>query len=344
MRTGGLAIWLAAAAVAMVTVGTAAREPQAAVEAEKVLVERLGFSQEEVVQVRAGQAITRLLPSREPVEVGVVGAVRVSGSPDRLVYWLKEIANFRQAAELGPSGKLGTPPRLEDFGDLALSPEELKEIKDCTPGKCGIRLGDQAIARFRELDWSAPDAASRANHEVRQMLLRLAEAYLRGGDAALGAAHDERQPRVSADEFHALLGQSGNFYDLAPALASFLERFPSAPLAGGEQFVYWAHGGAGPEASTSLHHMVISPSPGGGAVIVDKQLYSSRYTDAALAVFSLSPTADKAGYYVLLGARARARMLGGTTARLLRGRVEKFTLETAADYLTWLQGCMALAR
>lgn len=324
------------------TQSTSARQ-QPSLDPERVLAQRLGFSDAEVAAVRAGQAVTRLLPSREKIEVAVAGAVRVSGTPDRLVYWLKEISNFRRAAELGTAAKLSTPPQVGDFAGLSLSDEDLADLKACRPGKCELRLGEKAAARFREIDWSAPDAASRANLLTRELMLQLAQAYLQGGDAALGASYSSETPRVSADEFRALFAQSTNLQELAPPLVSFLQRFPAARLDGGEHFLYWAQGGAA-KAGISLHQFLVSPSSDGGAVIADKQIFSTRYTDAALFVVSLSPTADKTAYYVVVGGRARSRMLGGTAARLLRGRVESATRDTVKMYLTWLQGSMAQAR
>jgi hypothetical protein len=335
-----LAALLAAASLAAATGGQLTK-----IDAERVLAERLGFSNAEVGQVRAGQAVTRLLPSREPVEVAVAGAVRITGTPARLVYWLKEIANFRKALELGTSARLSNPPQAGDFADLSLNAQELDDLKECRPGKCELRLGDPAIARFQsEVDWSAADAPRRANLLMRQLVLQLAQAYVKSGDVGLGTAHNEKTPRASADEFHALLAQASNLYELAPSLAAFIERFPAASLPGAEHFLYWGHGGAGPESTISLHQLIIAPMAGGGAAIVDKQLYSSRYTDAAIFVISLAPTADGSGYYAIIGARARARMLGGMSARLLRGRVESATRDTTKMYLTWLQGSMALAK
>ena len=315
------------------------------IDAEKVLAERFGFSAAEIAQARAGQAVTRLLPSRESTEVGVAGAVRINGTPDRLVYWLKDIASFRKAAELGLSKKLSDPPQIGDFAELSLSDDELAALTACVPGKCDLRLGDKTIARFQaEVDWAAPDAAKRANLLIRQLMLGHAQAYLQGGDAALGAAHNEKTPRVAADEFHALLYQSTNLYDLAPALASYLEQFPSASLPGSEQFLYWASGGAGPDASISLHQLLVYNAPGGEVYIADKQIYASRYTDAAMTVISLASASDGTGYYALVGARGRSTMLGGVAARLLRGRVEKAARDTAKMYLDWIQQSLSASR
>ena len=315
------------------------------IDAEKLLAERFGFTAAEIGQARAGQAVTKLLPSREAIEVGVAGAVRINGTPDRLVYWLKDIASFRKAAELGVSKKLSSPPQIGDFADLSLGDEELAALKACRPGKCDLRLGDKGIARFQtEVDWTAPDAARRANLLMRQMMLGHAQAYLKGGDAALGIAHNEKTPRVAADEFHALLYQSTTLYELAPAFAAYLEQFPAASLPGAEQFLYWGKGGAGPEASISLHQIVIDTAPGGDVLIADKQIYASRYTDAAIFILSLASGPDATGYYAVIGARARSTMLGGMAARLLRGRVQSATTSTAKMYLDWIQQSLSMAR
>jgi len=315
------------------------------IDAEKLLAETFGFTAVEIGQARAGQAVTKLLPSREAIEVGVAGAVRINGTPDRLVYWLKDIASFRKAAELGLSKKLSSPPQIGDFADLSLSEDELAALKACRPGKCDLRLGDKGIARFQtEVDWTAPDAARRANLLMRQMMLRHAQAYLKGGDAALGAAHNEKTPRVAADEFHALLYQSTALYELAPAFAAYLEQFPAASLPGAEQFLYWGKGGAGPEAAIALHQIVIYTAPGGDVLIADKQIYASRYTDAAIFVLSLASSPDGEGYYAMVGARARSTMLGGMAARMLRGRVQSATTSTAKMYLDWIQQSLSMAR
>ncbi len=129
-------------------------------------------------------------------------------------------------------------------------------------------------------------------------------------------------------------------YDIAPGLASYLWRFPAEALPQSEQLLYWAKGGAGPEASITLHQL-ITYRPGGGEIwIVDKQLYASRYVDAALTVVSLAPASNSQGFYALAGARARSTMLRGTAARVLRGRVEKSTRDTAAMYLDWIRASL----
>jgi hypothetical protein len=339
---------MAAIGVAAIVMALLLATPSAQVQkidAEKLLAERFGYTAAEIAQARSGKAVTKLLPTREQVEVGVFGAVRINGTPDRLVYWLKDIAGFRKAAELGQSRKLSSPPQINDVADLSLGADELAALRTCQPGKCDLRLGDKAIARFQtEVDWSSADAPARANLLARQLMLQLAQAYLQGGDVALGTAHNEKTPRVAADEFHALLYQATNVYELARPFADYLEHFPKASLPDSEQFLYWSHSGTGPDASIGLHQIVISNQPGGSVLIADKLLYASRYTDAALTMVSLASAPDGRGYYAMAGGRARSTMLGGMMARVLRSRVEKSAVQTVDMYLNWIQQSLAVSQ
>jgi len=313
------------------------------IDAERLLADRFAFTPAEISQARGGQAVAKLLPSTDANDVGVLAAVRIDSKADRLAFWLKDIASFRKAAELGIARRLSNPPQIGDFADLSLDEHEISALESCRPGNCDLRLGDAAIQQFQtQVDWAAADAPRRANLLTRQLLMGHAQAYLKGGDAALGAAHNEKHPRLAADEFRAILNASRGLYDIAPPLAAFLERFPAATLPGADHFLYWGKGGVGTEASISLRQLIIYTAPDGAILVVDKQLYASRYTDAALAVISLAPAPNGAGFYALVGARARSTMLTGVGARMLRGRVEKATRETAEMYLNWIRASLTM--
>jgi hypothetical protein len=312
-----------------------------AIDAERTLAERFGFTPAELAQVSSGKSVARLLPSKESDEIGVLAAVKINAKADRLVYWFHEIASFRKAAELGLSRRISDTPQIGDFADLSLDADELAAVRKCRPGSCDLLLGDRAIERFQtSVDWKAGNAATRANLLMRELLLSHAQAYLKGGDQALGANHNDKAPRLRADDFHQLLQQSTELYGVTPALTAYLEGFPSARLPESQQFLYWGKGGAGPDASISLHQLVIYQPTGGNAFIADKQLYASRYVDAALTVVSLAPASNGQGFYAIVGGRARSSMLGGMGARLLRGKVEKATRETAAMYLDWIKASL----
>jgi hypothetical protein len=339
MRRCGIVVIVLAGAALAAGPRIGSGQPQ---DTERVLAERFGFSPAEIGQLRSGQVVPKTAPLQGP-ELGVLGVVRIPDDKERLVRWIRDVEGFRKAADLGISRKLSSPPTINDFGDLSLDAGELAALQQCQPGNCALRLGDRAIARFREVDWAAADAGRRANLLARQLMLGYAEAYLRGGDGALGAAQDERTPRVVADEFRALIQGATNVYALAGPLATYLERYPTAPSVPVEEFLYWAKGGVGAEPSITLHHLVIQRAPDGSIYIANKQLYASRYVDASLLVLWLAPPADGQGYYLLAGMRGRSRLLEGFTARLLRGRIEEESREYVRIYLDWLRKSLAPA-
>jgi hypothetical protein len=314
-----------------------------AINPERLLADRFGFTPDELSRARNGQAVAKLLPRNDASDVGVVAAVRINAQASRLVGWLRDVAAFRKAAELGLSRRLSDPPQIGDFADLSLDGDDLAALRECRPGHCDLLLGDKAISLFQtDVDWTSADAGRRANLTMRQLLLQHADAYLKGGNQALGAFHYEKNPRVRVDEFHQVLWQSKELYAIAPALTAYLEGFPNARPPATDQFLYWGKGGVGPDASVTLHQIVIYTAPGGEVFVVDKQLFASRYLDAGLVVISLALSPDGKGFYAIAGARARSRMLGGTAARLFRGRVEKATKETATMYLDWLRASLTL--
>jgi len=314
-----------------------------AIDTERVLTERFGLSAADIAQVRAGQTVTKTAPI-EGSEMAVFGAVRIPDDKERLVRWIRDIEGFRKAADLGVSRKLSSPPAINDFGDLTLDAAELAALQKCKPGSCDLQIGDPAIGRFQtEVDWSAADAGRRANLLARQLMLAYSQAYLRGGDAALGAAHDERKPRPVAGEFHALIENATNLYALANPLATYLERYPAPPTVPVEEFMYWAKGGFGAEPSITLHHLVIQRDQGSGIFIADKQLFASRYIDASLLVVWLAPPPDGQGYYLLAGLRSRSDMLGSFTARMLRGKIAEESRSFIQIYLDWLRKSLSPA-
>jgi hypothetical protein len=336
-------MWIALLVCGSVVLAIVPRSaPAQPLDVERVLAERFGLSADELAQVRGGQHVVKTLPASES-EIAVGGVVRIPDDKDRLVRWIRDIEGFRKAADLGMARKLSSPPAINDFGDLALDSGELAALAKCQPGDCGLRLGDRAIAQFQQLDWSAADVGRRANLLARQLMLGYAEAYLRGGDEALGSAHNERQPRVVADGFRALIRDAVNLRAMTGPLAAYLEQYPKVQLPGVEEFLYWSKGGLGPDPAITLHHLVIHRD-GGGVYIADKQLYASRYVDTGLLLLWLAPPPDGKGYYLLAGLRARSTMLDGFAARLLRGRIEETSRSDTEIYLDWIRKSLTPVR
>src|SRR5512144_1901068 len=95
-------LWVSAFAAVLGLAAFQAIEAQVrTIDPERLLADRFGFTADEVSRARSGQAVAKLLPRNDAADVGVIAAVRINTQASRLVTWLRDVAAFRKAAELG---------------------------------------------------------------------------------------------------------------------------------------------------------------------------------------------------------------------------------------------------
>ena len=331
MRRG----YLSTFAVAITVIAAqAARSPGAMqtvpADPERLLSERFHFSAGEISQARAGEPVARMIASSGRDELAVVGALRLNGDKKRLVDWVRNIEHLRHAAELGLTRGIELPPAPQAFAELVLDAKDLAALQACRPGRCDLRVPDEVMAKFQSgVVWGTAGASAQANALAAGMLTEYAAAYLHGGDSAVG------------NDFGDLLRGATTLYELAPELATYLEKFPSAKLAGVDQRFYWTNLSDDSGSLISLHHLVVYQRPSGDVMIADKTFYASRHFDLAALVLSMHETSDGKGYYLIAGSRARSSKLTGVGGRVLRGQIERSAAATVRMYLGWLRDSLA---
>jgi hypothetical protein len=84
----------------------------------RILSDRLGFSPSEIDQASAGQPVVKMLTSSQREELGIVGAIRLSGKKERLADWLRNIEHFRNSAQLGTTHVVPMPPTVDAFAGV----------------------------------------------------------------------------------------------------------------------------------------------------------------------------------------------------------------------------------
>ncbi len=109
MRTSWL--WML---TAIALAGTAAHvhtaaHAQAQTDPERILADRLQFSAAEIAGARAGQPVVKTLSTTERDEIGIAGAMRLTGKKERLADWLRNIEHFRTSAQLGTAHVIPMP-------------------------------------------------------------------------------------------------------------------------------------------------------------------------------------------------------------------------------------------
>jgi hypothetical protein len=220
-----------------------------------------------------------------------------------------------------------------DFSDLAA----------CRPGACEIRMPAAYLARFqKDVDWKAADARARSATLARTLLAEYVAAYQQGGDAALGAFHNQQQPNHAMLQFQDLLRRSTKVWDLDYPFVNYLEKFPGARPANTADRFYWTRDKMGRKPTLTLHHVAIQEFPDGRVLAADKQFYATRQLDAALLIALGIPTADKTGFDLIVSVKARAEGVSGVAGRLLRGRIEKEMTSGLTTYLNWIRDSFKL--
>jgi len=275
-------------------------------------------------QLLAGQPVTKLLASDASKEVAVLGAVWVDAPMDRYIEAVTDIEAFERGGGFTVTKTISNPPRLEDFAAMKLPDEDLHDLEDCRVGDCEVKLGEQALQRFRsEVDWDSPTAHDAANNLMRQLSLRYVTGYLEGGNDRLAVYRDNSDPTFAAREFRAMVEGMPELADTMPNIRRYLLEYPKVTLPNTTSFLYWQETVFGMKPTIRISHLTILEDPQ-GAVVASKMLYASHYFWTGLEVRALVPDpARGAGFWFVMVNRARSDGLSGFTGMLVRRRVRR---------------------
>ena len=294
------------------------------------LKKHAGFTDAELRDMEQGQVVSKILEVEDATEVAVIGAVWIEASPEEFVARQKDIENLEKGDQVLAIKKLSVPPKLSDFATLEFPAADLDDLATCKIGDCPVKIDAPALLRIQsEIDWSAKDAHQQANRLIQRLAFEGIEAYLKGGDASLGAYRDKKRPLFLEKEFKILLQNSPYIIEYDPDFHAYLEKFPNVELEGREEYFYWSKVQFGLKPTVRLSHVVIYPidEPGLNTqyVIGSKMLYASHYFHTGLELKYLSrDTAkpDAKGFYLVSVNRSRSDGLTGFFGGIIRSRAQ----------------------
>ena len=327
---------------AVTPIAIAALSTDARGAAERLLMERMGFSPADARVLERGSAVVRSLDTPVRQEVANIAAVYLDAPPDEFIWRFRDIEEFERGPGIPQIGRFGVPPRIEDLDALTLTPEDVEELRRCRPGDCEVKLSADAMARFRdEVDWSSEDSAPQADAVARTMLLDLLRAYRAHGNAALGSYVDGRRPLPVAEHFRSLLASRDPLPAPVPALRAYLEGYPHGLPDGAEEFFYWTVVDFGLKPTIRLNHVVICaladrPSTGVAYAIATKQLYASHYFHTTLELRFLLDRTDadgREGSALISITRSRNDGMTGFRGLFLRPIIRSRSRDAVRGYL-----------
>lgn len=293
------------------------------------------LSREDRDRLASGEPVVRVLRDTG-ADVAVFGAVPVRIDGDRLVAWVRNIAELKRSPAVLAIGRVSNPPRLEDFDRLILDEAELNEIRQCRPGDCGLKLTADEISRLQTAMAAPSRERPRIQQVFRELMLRRVRDYLTAGGAALPRYADRKHTPPLGEVFQSILRQSTFLTERLPALADDLQRYPHGLSGDAESFIYWAKETFGRKPVISATHVVIVRPTGAdlpSALVIGRQLFATHYMDGALSVTAIVRDAPASRSYLTYLNRTRVDSLGGFFGPFVRSAIERRLRNEAAELL-----------
>jgi len=296
------------------------------------------FSASELADLKKGRVVKHGIETPAPGEMAVVGAVRVVARQSALVDAVRNIIEFKKNPDVLEIGRFSDPPQLEDMSALTVGKDDF-DPASCFVTDCGIRLPADVIRRLpEEVDVKAPDAQQRAALWFKNVLLTHVNAYWVGGPGRFLTYDDGDQPIWPVAEFDGLMLNTPAIAALSTALRDHLAAFPSTRMAGAQDLLYWSKEKFGIEPFITVTHVVIVCPSERMCLVASRDVYSSRYIDASLALTVTSlDAADNRAFYLAYMNRSRSSSLKGRLSGLRKSIAERRARGGLEETLTRLK-------
>ena len=296
----------------------------------------------EMGRIDGGQVVARSIPTGDPREVATLGVVRMRATPEFYAKQLTDIVAFKRDAAVLQIGRFGSVPDINDVAGLTLDDWDVRKLRECRVGSCGVQLSAGAIERFRkDVDWRRNDASEQASGVMKDILFEYTTRYRTMGSGVYLHDGDESEPLDSGQEFVSLLDSNGEIWQHFGDLRRHLLEFPNAQPAHTTDILYWSKERASRRTVLSVTHMAINRPTEGPAeyAIASKQIYATHYFDASLGLTVLlrDQTASSPAMYVLYVNRSRVDVFNGMFGGIARGVVTARARALVAEQLERVQ-------
>ena len=307
------------------------------------LGQTFGVNAADLSRIKAGRVVARTLESANRREVGTLGVVRVRITPEYYIEKLRDIATFKKSDAVLQVGTFSNPPVPSDVAAVVLDDADVRLLRSCAIGDCGLRLSAEAITRFRTgIDWRRTDARDQANALMRQILLDYVGTYVRSGAGASMRYADQSGVVDTRHELRELVAGDKSGWPQFQGLGRHVLDFDGSPAPGISDVIYWSKEKVASRHVVSVTHLAIAhtaaESPADYAV-ASKQIYGTHYFDASLGLTVLlrdTSGPDPAIYVAYLN-RSRIDMFDGLFGGVTRNIVSGKARGTVSDHLLQVQ-------
>jgi len=278
-------------------------------EVRGVLTRYLRFTTTELADLHRSKIVKHSIDSDVLGELAVAGALRVNVPKTAFLDRVRDITRFKSSPDVLQIGRFSDPPTLQDLAGLTIDKDDFNPAT-CHVGDCDIRLPADVIRQFER---------GRPADYFKRVLFDDVVAYLNGSSGRMQQYDDGPRPIRPVDEFNALLNREPAVGVLVPGLPEHVRNFPSNRLEGVEDFLYWSKEKFGVAPFITVTHVTIVCRTVQRCVMATKDVYSSRYIDASLALTIASDgLGDPNHFYLVYANRTRADALKGRFSMVRR--------------------------
>jgi hypothetical protein len=295
----------------------------------------VGLTAKEHNQLIAGRPVTKLLEADQTKEVAIFGAVWINAPIRSYIEAVKDIEKLERGRSFRLTKRISDPPSTEDFVAMKLTHDDFDDLRSCRVGDCAIKLGAQALERFRtEIPWKTASARDAANSLMQRLAFEYVTRYLEGGNDELAVYRDGSRPTFVAQEFRAMIGEMPELTTYMPEIKRYLLDYPKVTLPDATSFLYWQETEFGLKPTIRINHLTIREAPE-DTIVVSKMLYASHYFWTGLELRVLVPDpARGTGFWFVTVSRCRSDGLSGFTGMFVRRRVRSEVQKGALAALT----------
>ena len=340
-------VWSAAAFLVLMTATALPCRAQANPDLQTFFRQDIGLTQDQIANIRNGQAVTKTLPSRTPAEVFLFGAVYIHATPEAYLQFARDFDRLRKLPNYLALGVFGNPPQLSDLNGFSFDNDDIQALKNCKPADCLIQMPAGSIEELqRSIHWSAADANEQVNRLLQKAALQRLLGYQSEGNRALGVYDDKHEPTDVAQQFAYMLSYSKALPERLPDFYQYLLAYPNAKPANVEDTFYWARVKFGLKPTLRVVQMVTlrgNPGEQVAYAIAEKQLYASHYFETALDLsFCVRGTdnPNQPGFYLIMAMGSEQAGLTGAKGSIVRKVAVGRSVSNLQDALTTIKNTL----
>jgi hypothetical protein len=322
-----------------------AQAQQSAPDLASYLEQDIDLNAKQRASVEHGQSVAKVLGSPIDRDVVVFAIMAVDVPRPWFVEHFTAVDVPLRSPTRTNFGIFGTPASPSDVGALAISKDDIKDLKACRPLSCHFKLPASGMAFLSEhVDWNAPDVGARLAQEAREQMAAFVNKYRQHGTGAV-VTYDDQATVQASDALAGLLAAPQHIFPGATAFERYLLAYPAEKLDSVSNMIFWSQDQI-PHARLihGIRQMSIytPPDPGNATLIATKQLWADHYLEASLDMLSVvdrpAPSGDaQGGVYLIAVRQFRFDNLPNNRLFSIRNRVANGLADQAEEDLRRLK-------